>query len=186
MDEWFDIPGYEGKYIINSKGVVRSLKNNKGNPCNVILKHRNGTYPFVVLYMNGKRKTSSIHRLLAIAFIPNPENKSQVNHKDGDKWNFNLENLEWCTPQENIRHAIKMGLNVGPKNRARLFGKDNPNAKPVKQLDRVSGEVISRFDSLSGAVRGLGYGCVSVIGRCANKKIKTAYGFHWVWAEEEN
>lgn len=58
----------------------------------------------------GKRKTVSVHRMLALAFIPNPENKSDVNHRDGDKKNNSIENLEWLTHQENIFHAMKTGL----------------------------------------------------------------------------
>lgn len=59
---------------------------------------------------NGKRKTVSVHRMMALAFIPKPENKSDVNHIDGNKKNNNLKNLEWLTPQENIFHAMKTGL----------------------------------------------------------------------------
>lgn len=67
-------------------------------------------YPRVQLWSKAKSVKRAIHRLVAIAFIPNPEGKCQVNHIDGNRLNNRVENLEWCTPQENTNHAIAMGL----------------------------------------------------------------------------
>ena len=72
-------------------------------------KDKNG-YHIVSLSLNGKKYTRKIHRLVALAFIPNPENKSEVNHKDGDKWNNDVSNLEWVTPLENTRHACNNNI----------------------------------------------------------------------------
>jgi hypothetical protein len=62
----------------------------------------------ISIYKNGKRKSEKVHRLLAQSFIPNPENKPQVNHIDGDKSNNKLSNIEWCTAKENIQHAFRI------------------------------------------------------------------------------
>jgi hypothetical protein len=75
----------------------------------------------------GKLKIKTIHRLVAIAFIPNPENKPQVNHIDGNKANNSVDNLEWCTSSENLKHAHETGLKKSPK------FETNPNAKLTKK-----------------------------------------------------
>jgi len=101
------IRGYENIYEINEKGIVRRVKDKK------IIKqwiHKVG-YPCVSLHKGKQKKNIYVHRLLAEHFIPNPENKLQVNHIDGNKQNNSLDNLEWVTPSENIQHAFKTGLN---------------------------------------------------------------------------
>lgn len=118
---WKDIPGFEGIYKINKKGEVKSLnriKRGKGGSTIVVkekilkqsLDRKNG-YLMVTLTKNEKRKNYRIHKLVANLFIPNPNNYPQVNHIDGNKFNNTVDNLEWCTPQENIQHAWKNGLN---------------------------------------------------------------------------
>lgn len=121
---WKDIKGYEGYYQVSNFGRVKSLarvvigKNNrKYDIKEKIVKsriHQNG-YLFVHLCKNGKKKHLSIHRLLAQAFIPNLENKPEVNHKDGNKENNRVENLEWATSKENVHHAFRTGLKIMTK-----------------------------------------------------------------------
>lgn len=103
---WKAIDGYEGLYEVSNHGNVRSIKRG------IILKPATNTfgYQIVGLSKNGKRKEGKIHRLVAKAFIDNPNNKKQVNHIDGDKKNNNVSNLEWVTNQENTIHALNTGI----------------------------------------------------------------------------
>lgn len=118
---WKDIKGYEGLYQVSNLGRIKSLQryriSKSGTNQNVnekILKQSCGKtnkYLNVTLAKNKKNKTFQIHRLAALNFIPNPNNYPQVNHKDGNKQNNCVDNLEWCTCKENINHAWKNGLN---------------------------------------------------------------------------
>lgn len=111
---WKDIAGYEGKYQISNLGRVRSLLNSRGNKREQpkILKTSIDRWGYLVLALckNSTGKMFKVHRLVAQAFLLNPENKPEVNHKDGNKLNNTALNLEWVTPKENIRHAFKTGL----------------------------------------------------------------------------
>lgn len=112
---WIPIKYFELLYEFNSMGQVRSLDrvgvpNNRYSPFRKgkILKHsiRNG-YPMVTLQENKRKKRILIHRLIAEYFIPNPINKPFVNHKNGDRSDFRIENLEWCTASENVIHSFR-------------------------------------------------------------------------------
>lgn len=104
---WKPIEGYEGRYEISNLGRVKSFYREE-----TILKPTtsfNGYYRLSIR-INKTRKTIKVHRLVAKAFIPNPNNYPQVNHIDGNKKNNNLNNLEWCNSKMNIRHAYEIGL----------------------------------------------------------------------------
>ena len=115
---WKDIEGYQGYYQISNYGRVKSLDRFRKNGSSgyihkeKILKQSLTTtgYLKVELCINKFRKSMKVHRLVAKAFIDNPENKPDVNHKDGNPLNNHLSNLEWCTERENINHAINLGL----------------------------------------------------------------------------
>lgn len=110
MEEiWKDIPGYEGFYLVSSKGKVYSKISNK------LMKLRpNIDGYFIVTLVNNKQgRRWRVHRLVALAFIPNPEDKPCINHIDCNRQNNNVENLEWCTQKENSRHASRLGRITG-------------------------------------------------------------------------
>lgn len=122
-ERWKDIEGYEGYYQISSLGRVKSLSRSvphykKGvQPIHEkILKKRIGKRGYYVSLLSSKKnKLAKIHRLIAAAFMPNPENKPFINHKNGIKTDNRIENLEWCTGSENVQHAFNIGLKKGMK-----------------------------------------------------------------------
>lgn len=106
IEIWKDVIGYEGLYEVSSYGNLKSKKRKKEK----LLKHIKNTdgYMCVFLSINNDPKIISIHRLMAIHFIDNPENKPEVNHKDGIRDNNVLSNLEWMTKKENIKHSFDL------------------------------------------------------------------------------
>lgn len=101
-----DIPGLEGRYAATNDGRIWSYKRRKFRAQSL---QRSG-YLTISVKENGKHKTLSVHRLIALAWLENPENLPQVNHKDGVKTNNSRDNLEWCTGLHNSRHAWSTGL----------------------------------------------------------------------------
>lgn len=107
LEVWKDIKGYEGYYQVSNLGEVRTIGHKwQRKGIHKIKLHENNGYGYLMadLHKNNKSKSVAVHRLVAQAFIPNPENKQQVNHKDGDKYNNNADNLEWVSKAENCWH----------------------------------------------------------------------------------
>lgn len=157
---WEDIPGYQGLYfasnlgrIKNRKIVMRSNKNNSG-------------YQMIHLSKDKNPKAYTVHRLIAMTFIPNPDHKPQVDHIDCDKSNNRVENLRWASQKENMRHASASGMldNSAKKARKRMveigskYGFENSQkhlikAKPVSIEDNG---VVMKFKSIREAARHFG------------------------------
>lgn len=105
--EFRSIVGYEGHYEVSNTGLIISLKRGGRK----VMKGSLDSYGYLLVSLNlNGEKTHKIHRLVALTFIPNPENKKEVNHLDGDKTNNNVSNLEWSTYEENMQHSRDIGL----------------------------------------------------------------------------
>lgn len=168
-----NIKGWE-MYQVDTNGNVYG-KN--GNKLKYSINH-NG-YCIVNFYHNNKRKGFSVHTLIAKTFLENKENKTQVNHKDGNKQNNNIDNLEFVTAKENIEHSIKI---LGNDN----IGVNNPNSRKIFGYDKNTNELKFKFDCIADAARyfavnNVNYRHIQNIIYCvANNKGKKSYkGYIW-------
>jgi hypothetical protein len=111
VEEWKPVPEFEGIYEVSNCGRVRRIKPSHWNKINYVLKHRfsNCGYPTIMLWDSPRHKTFNIHRLVARVFLGEPNRYFTVNHKDGNKTNNHVSNLEWMTMKENFRHFIASG-----------------------------------------------------------------------------
>lgn len=187
-EEWKDIEGYEGIYQVSNLGRVRSLdhkarhRSRTGNEFEVTYKGRirkqvpneNG-YSIVMVKDGGKSRALKVHRLVAQAFIPNPDNLPFVNHKDEDPSNNRADNLEWCTHEYNVRYGTAI---------MRVRNTQLKRANAVLQLDN-EGNVLGRFLSLERAAEAMGC-CTQLIKRVCDGKphCHTAKGYRWKWEED--
>jgi hypothetical protein len=130
MEIWKDIEGYEGLYKVSNTGKVLGVKREKE-----LTQHENHRgYLKVSLQKDGKRKNELVHRLVAKAFLENTEELPQVNHKDGTKTNNHVENLEWSSQSENMKHAVEKGLLVRPKGESCYNAKlTNEDAQAIRE-----------------------------------------------------
>lgn len=183
MKIWKDIPGLSGFYQVSNSGEIRStgrtlVTNNqhgffkKTIRQKILSQHIRKGYMCITIL--GKKY--SVHRLVAESFIPNPENKPQVNHKNGIKTDNRVENLEWVTAKENTEHAIKIGINKIKR------GHDHPNSKPVGLISS-SGEVVKVFATFREAAAALGLHETSVLRVCKGR-YKTAGGYSFRYTND--
>ena len=193
MEVWKDIKDYEGLYQVSNLGRIKSLERNnnqgKGNYHRnekirklKIMKGTNGNktnYYVVALSKNGKLKKFFVHRLVAIAFIDNPNNKPYINHKDGNGLNNSVDNLEWCTNQENQLYSL-------------YTIKTTKNTKSVIAYDKRTEEKVIEFSSIGLASKWLlnshrtnDLTCETGIVKCCKKKIPSYLGYIWRYKENE-
>ena len=185
-----DIKGFENFYQISNYGRIKSLERiDKSNHLvkEKILKLKTDKYGYLqaALCKDGKMKHIAVHRLVAMAFIPNPNNYPQCNHIDENKKNNYVQNLEWCTVKYNINFGTRnertaqalKGRIVSEKTRKKI---GEVHSKPVLQLDKKTEEIIAEFPSTYEVERKLGF-CHNSISQCCLKKphYNTAYGFKW-------
>lgn len=169
-EEWRDIAGYDGKYQVSNLGRVKSTNYRcAGKEQTLKLLYRNG-YLRVALYKNGKNNRLTVHRLVAEAFIPNQNNLPQVNHKDENKLNNRVDNLEWCTAKYNNNYGTRT---------ERVSVKLINNKKRSKPVLCVETGVI--YPSFAEAFRKTGV-YLANIHKCCQGKLKTTGGYHWRYA----
>lgn len=171
-EEWKDVVGYEGLYQVSNLGRVKTsfkpIKCHKnsirfGKEKILSSKIEKNGYERVNLSKDGERKTYSIHRLVAQAFIPNPNNLPQINHKDENKLNNCVENLEWCTAKYNVRESKK---------------------KAINQYD-FENNFIKKWECSKEVEENIGISVTS-LNNCLKQRSQTAGGYIWRYANEDN
>ena len=171
-EEWRDIAGYEGIYQVSNFGrVKRATATRRFNDEHILQAHDDHHgYDQVRLCKDGKQITAKVSRLVATAFLPNPDNLPEVNHKDEDKTNNCVTNLEWCTHIYNSRYGTR-GKRIG-----------KAHAKPIVQCS-INGTFIRRWNSVSEVTDTLGYD-QSNICKCLTGKYSNAYGYVWKYVKQ--
>jgi len=150
MEKWSSIEGFPG-YEISTLGRVKSFRRHDAGRVLKTWKSPRG-YINVTLFLNGKRKPSLLHRLIGKAFVPNPDNKPEINHLNGIKDDNRTENLEWVTASENVQHGFDTGLT------SKAFGEKNGNAKltesEVRQIKQLKGQTQQNIADMFGTSQG--------------------------------
>lgn len=201
MIEWLDVVGYEKTYMISNTGLLKSLKRNTAHERIMKPQIDKGGYVYFNLTKDGIRKSKKAHRLVAEAFIPNPDNKYSVNHINGNKQDNRVENLEWATMAEQASHAVETGLwkwsdesknklRNTLKNRGKLINKDkNTHTRghkfgyvQVVQKDD-NGNVIKIWDSINNASQEIGVPASHIVRVCKGLR-KHTRGFVWEYLKE--
>ena len=173
MEIWKQVKGFEGLYEVSNLGNVRSLNyHNWGITKNLTPTADKYGYLRVCLSKNDKQHNGIVHRMVAQAFIDNPNDFPQINHINEDKSDNRVENLEWCDCLHNNNH--------GTRNTRISKSKRNTKCKTVIQMD-LQGNVIREWVSLNEVMRVLGFNA-AFVARCCHGVKPTAYGYKWQYA----
>lgn len=173
-EEWKVINLYGRNYAVSNMGIILGCKTNK--PLKGITS--TGGYKYIIVKETKENQTNyhhiKIHRLIAEAFLKNPENYKCVNHIDGNKTNNRVDNLEWCNYSQNIRHAINNKLmntakGINPKRKVKQF---DINGNYIKTWDRIK-DIEDEYNISHSAIR-----------FCCLGKMKTCKGYKWEYADE--
>ena len=161
----FIYEGIETDYSVSTEGEVRKDTTNY-----ILSQSSQQDYKFVTLLINEQQKRMRVHRMVAMTFIENPDNKPYVNHINGIRYDNNVENLEWVTQSENIQHAVRTGL------------MQNGRKKAVIQYN-LNGDRMATFESASEAARQTG-GSQSKITMCCKRQRETANDYQWRYYDD--
>lgn len=203
---WKSVVGYEGLYSVSNFGRIKNSRTNH------ILKPQRLSkgYQGVTLYKNNKRKTQKVHRVVAIAFIPNPTNLPSINHKDEDKTNNHVDNLEWCdakynntygtfaqriskalqgrpSPMKGRHHTEGAKRKLSLASRGRKFKIESLIKKsiPVAQCDKDTGKILKIFYGASEASRQTGIDSSSITAVCRGRR-GSAGGYRWMYEKDRS
>ena len=189
MEQWKEIPGYDGKYEVSTYGNVRCVnyrRSGKSQNMKLSLSHHN--YYMVTLRQQGKNVNRSVHRLVAITWIPNPKNLPEIDHINSNPSDNRIENLRWCTKEENYKNPATIAKRRNRKGTKGAYSK-NPItderrkeisltlSKPVIQMDLFR-RYINEYPSIkiAGEVTKVHY---TAINKCCRGKAKSAGGYKW-------
>lgn len=187
-EEWKDIKGYEGLYQVSNKGNIKSLSRIVGTKkCGrhklkerILKPCKCGKYYSVTLCKNNKIVRKYIHRLVAETFISNSNNLLDVNHKDGNTYNNCVNNLEWCTRSENIKHSyqvLKRKVNTEG-----LIEYREKHKRKINQYD-LNDKFIKQWNCINEAEKSLNIKSIGKICECCKDKRISAFGYKWRYAE---
>lgn len=170
---WMPISGFEGKYEVSLDGQVRNTQTL------LVLKHKKAGAGYSQVCL-GAGNYRYVHRLVAQAYVSNPHEFTQVNHLDGNKQNNAVENLEWCSPKQNSKHAYDTGLLDGTASKNPKRGAEHPRARSVVMLSD-SGHIRITYHTITSASNESGIDYSSIHG-ALNGKFKQAGGWRWEFA----
>ena len=194
MEEiWKPVKEWEDFYLVSNLGRVKSLNRITRNGSGLFLKKgrllknhiNNKGYEYLYLKNKEKKKKMYVHRLVAMSFIPNPNNKKEVNHIDCNPLNNNVFNLEWVTHKENMSYMSKLGRsNKTGEWLNKIKEKNVANGKKVAQLDVKTNKVIKIFETIQ-SVKNDGFRPGDVC-RCCKKIRATHKGYKWRYVNDRN
>lgn len=166
---FLSVPGYEGLYEVSNLGNIKSLRSGKllKQACDKV------GYKLVCLTKDGKSKSYSVHRLVALAFLPNPENLPEVNHKDETHDNNGVENLEWCSKKYNRNYGT-----YKERMSKSLKAVGTKNNKSISAYDKKTLKFVKSYDSIQDAEKELKLS-KGTISKSLTGKSKTSAGFVW-------
>lgn len=177
-EEWRQIKDFEGLYEVSNFGRVRNLESYNWPQSIKSQRFPKNGYLLVSLWKNNKERKALVHRLVAIAFIPNPKKKKTVNHKRGVRTDNRAHQLEWATMGENSSHSFR---ELGRRSSfSGLHGSKSYVARPVLQFTK-EGDFVAKHETVTDAGKAVGCGPTGISAACRGR-YKTAKGFKWKYA----